>query len=521
MARRQWFDIPSTASPLAASMLNDLEARKPELSELLVNVKSPPFNAAGDGVTDDTAAFVAARNSITAGANVISDMTNGAGLYVPPGTYVIGDLDISNTGQRIVGAGQASCLMAKSGAAYVLKMEGKRHCQIENIRIHGNGLASKGVKLAGSAAVTSEQNMMRAVEFTQCSVGLDIVTATIDQSDKNTYMQLKFSGCTVGVSINAVNAQGQTFIGSTFDLCGTSVDLTNGSFEMIGGQCQTATTFIRLNAASGGTIQWVNLFNVITEGTGCDIDGSAAWPINGVMATHCVFGTNSGGSAVKMGISTPPSVFKAVMSRFAQPITATANDAVFDDEYCTDILGTGEPTFTVTGVQGRHPKRRANGLISEQSEITVSAINAGRTPLKVIALSGQTGPLFGVDIGGFISTRVTSDGAIWAWPQAGTDSFVGFDVSGNPRFRLRTDGGISVGEGTNLRMGRATLVAGTVTVSNTSVTAITEIFLTCQTPGGTPGFLRVSARTAGTSFTILSSNAADTSVVAWLLVEPA
>jgi hypothetical protein len=82
-------------------------------------------------------------------------------------------------------------------------------------------------------------------------------------------------------------------------------------------------------------------------------------------------------------------------------------------------------------------------------------------------------------------------------------------------------GGLAVAEGTNARMGRATLVAGTVVVANTSVTATTEIFLTCQTPGGTPGFLRVSARTAATSFTILSSSGSDTSVVGYLLVEPA
>jgi hypothetical protein len=70
-------------------------------------------------------------------------------------------------------------------------------------------------------------------------------------------------------------------------------------------------------------------------------------------------------------------------------------------------------------------------------------------------------------------------------------------------------------------MGRATLAAGTVTVNTTAVTANSEIFLTCQTPGGTPGFLRVSARTAGTSFTITSSSSTDTSVVAWMIVEPA
>jgi hypothetical protein len=79
--------------------------------------------------------------------------------------------------------------------------------------------------------------------------------------------------------------------------------------------------------------------------------------------------------------------------------------------------------------------------------------------------------------------------------------------------------GLQVKEGANARMGMATLVAGTVVVSNTTVTAATRIFLTCLTPGGTPGFLRVSALVAGTSFTITSGSATDTSVVSWLLVE--
>lgn len=68
--------------------------------------------------------------------------------------------------------------------------------------------------------------------------------------------------------------------------------------------------------------------------------------------------------------------------------------------------------------------------------------------------------------------------------------------------------------------GTATLVAGTVTVATTAVTASSRIFLTTNTPGGTPGWLQVSARTAGTSFTILSSSGTDTSVVAWQIIEP-
>jgi hypothetical protein len=83
-----------------------------------------------------------------------------------------------------------------------------------------------------------------------------------------------------------------------------------------------------------------------------------------------------------------------------------------------------------------------------------------------------------------------------------------------------TGKGLAVKEGANCKQGIATLVAGTVVVANTSVTANSRIFLTCNNPGGTPGFLRVSARTAGTSFTILSSSGTDTSDVAWEIFEP-
>ncbi|MGW3427937.1 hypothetical protein ACWDHW_08270 [Streptomyces melanosporofaciens] len=89
-------------------------------------------------------------------------------------------------------------------------------------------------------------------------------------------------------------------------------------------------------------------------------------------------------------------------------------------------------------------------------------------------------------------------------------------------FRIATAGrGLMVAEGSNAKMGRATLAAGTAAVNTTAVTASSEIFLTNQVLGGTAGFLRISARTAGTSFTITSSSGSDTSTVAWMIVEPA
>lgn len=81
--------------------------------------------------------------------------------------------------------------------------------------------------------------------------------------------------------------------------------------------------------------------------------------------------------------------------------------------------------------------------------------------------------------------------------------------------------GFRIKEGSNAKMGTATLVAGSVVVSNTSVTANSRILLTSNADGGTPGWLRVSARTASTSFTITSSSGTDTSTVAYLIMEPA
>lgn len=71
-----------------------------------------------------------------------------------------------------------------------------------------------------------------------------------------------------------------------------------------------------------------------------------------------------------------------------------------------------------------------------------------------------------------------------------------------------------------LRSGTAVLAAGTVVVALTTVTANSRILLTSQVDGGTPGFLRVTARVAGVSFTITSSSNLDTSTAAYLVVEP-
>lgn len=97
-----------------------------------------------------------------------------------------------------------------------------------------------------------------------------------------------------------------------------------------------------------------------------------------------------------------------------------------------------------------------------------------------------------------------------------------------PTYPAATDGGglalpsISIVEGTNANMGVATLVSGAATVNTNKVTATSRIFLTRQNAGGTAGDPFVLSRVNGTSFTINSSaGATDTSIVAWLIINPA
>lgn len=97
-------------------------------------------------------------------------------------------------------------------------------------------------------------------------------------------------------------------------------------------------------------------------------------------------------------------------------------------------------------------------------------------------------------------------------------TFTGFNSSGNVDV-TGAGSGLKVAEGANAKQGIATLAAGTKVVANTSVTANSRIMLTAQ-DNNTTGALRVSARAAGASFTITSSNAADSGVVAYEIFEP-
>jgi len=80
----------------------------------------------------------------------------------------------------------------------------------------------------------------------------------------------------------------------------------------------------------------------------------------------------------------------------------------------------------------------------------------------------------------------------------------------------------AVQEGANQRMGQATMVGGTVTVSNNTVTANTRIFFSrVATGAGVAGGIITYTINPGVSFTLNSGAGTDTSTFNWLLIEPA
>lgn len=91
-------------------------------------------------------------------------------------------------------------------------------------------------------------------------------------------------------------------------------------------------------------------------------------------------------------------------------------------------------------------------------------------------------------------------------------------------FAIMTPGKtLRIKEGANSKMGTGTLVAGKVTVANTSVTAESKIFIQRAGAGlgAHPGSLSVTALVAGTSFTVESTNAEDTDSFNYVILEPA
>lgn len=202
-------------------------------------------------------------------------------------------------------------------------------------------------------------------------------------------------------------------------------------------------------------------------------------------------------------------------------VTVTGTLAVTGASTLTGNVSMGG-TLAVTGASTLTGNTTVGGTLG-----VTGATALGATATATLAAAGTTAYASLVTADTFDRFRILASGA-HEWGSGAAARNIGMSRGADNRLdvttadlRVATAGrGLQVAEGANAKAGLAVLVGGTVTVNTTAVTANSRIQLTSQVDGGTPGFQRVSARVASTSFTITSSNAADTSSVAWLIIEP-
>jgi len=281
-----------------------------------------------------------------------------------------------------------------------------------------------------------------------------------------------------------------------------AIDAPSGNQLRINGLGANMGILLNSNTFTNG-ISFAASFNAQTGGANATIGNTSL----GLLATS---NSRSGASSLKSG-------FAIVSGNHTGAVSgANTQDISYITGSSTSASGTSSTTGshlfdvgTVAGTGTRGGVSFFNGFVGAIN--TEPAWNSGQ---RIMFIGNRTASPTGNPTAGFYLWGESGDATI-------RSSGGGITSIGTAGVSMQVAGqGLLIKEGTNATLGTATLVGGTITISTTKVTANSRIFVTIQSPSGTPGAVYVSARTAGTSFDITSTRALDTSVVAWFIVEP-
>lgn len=103
------------------------------------------YGAAGNGVSDDTAAIQAAIDSAS---------QSGGKVKIPAGTYLCSGLVISSSGVRIEGDGRAATILKLNGPSDLLTISSAggtiENCAVTDLRMEPNGYTQSAIVISGS-----------------------------------------------------------------------------------------------------------------------------------------------------------------------------------------------------------------------------------------------------------------------------------------------------------------------------------------------------------------------------------
>lgn len=270
----------------------------------IVNVKAAPYNATGDGTTDDTAAIQAAIDAAfgSAASPHGTDYYLNKQLYFPPGHYRADDLLLSKVqGGRILGAGRfVTTIQTLTAGVPAMRTNGFGYCHVEGIHFQASGstpvfdLDYDGS--GGGAALQS--NTFLDCFYQGASFGVQIAASTFMGSE-NLFLNCFFiSHSGAGLLISASNALQQTVIGGNFQACGKGIWVASGSCPIIHGVGfqQSADYDIRVDNSTNSNA--MSIQGCRTESTNFYIGGV---PVSIVACAHTSGTATNGDFAVLNG----------------------------------------------------------------------------------------------------------------------------------------------------------------------------------------------------------------------------
>ncbi|MBS1868192.1 MAG: hypothetical protein JSS99_00855 [Actinobacteria bacterium] len=276
------------------------------------NVQSAPYEARGDGSTDDARAIQEAINA-----------ANGAGggiVYFPAGTYVVGTTLTLYSRIYLVGAGvDATRLRLRARAnTDLVKSSGYDEAV-------GTGLIERGIEFAGLIDLTLEGNSRENTSGTglkhygRCLV---VRNATIsycaekgissERGIGGEQMEAQVSGLVVrdcgGDGIDWRGPHDSVFVNVHAIRCaGTGIRVRGGTGSVRGGYGGAGTMFLNTHVWGGGTKAWE-----LEQGaflTQCSGEGASESQLH-IKTSDCVifggnyFANNSGSYAIRLGETT-------------------------------------------------------------------------------------------------------------------------------------------------------------------------------------------------------------------------
>jgi hypothetical protein len=298
--------VRSDVNNAIRQLMADIAAYKTGLASMK-SVKDPPYNAVGDGVTDDTSAIQAAINA-------------NSRIFFPRGNYKVSQLVITDAfGKELIGEDQETYIQGATagtsiiqfgkptGGSEVDQTKRAQYCKVANLAIYATAAYTYGidcqwltdsyfenVTLSGDSFIETgmRYDFSWNNDFYHCTIAAkNGITFGALSPNRTTFFGLRLAGgARGGVGFNGAGTT-ITLVGADISAFATGVKFDNGGFgfSIVGGYFESNGVDISLG---GGGLRGASITNsTFLAGTGSNIaiQQSGASSVEGVTITGNAF----------------------------------------------------------------------------------------------------------------------------------------------------------------------------------------------------------------------------------------